>query len=249
MIRNDGTLFRQAVEEVTKELVSADHRAGFSFVKTPLTYPSGAGVVVRVGDSYPNFLVTDFGSGYEEADLMGSSGVYVRSARAIAETAGIGFDSHAFFVLQVPRTQLPGAIVTVANCSREAVSVAAFRMSERRFAENTELLYRRLVTVFPRRTVVKDAEIMGQSTTRWHVATLVSDGPRPTIFEPVSNHHASIFAAATKFNDIAKAEDPPTRVAVVRNKIEFKTYLAVLSQEAHVIESEAPDATLVRLAA
>jgi len=249
MIRNDSVQFRQAVDAVTREIVTADHRDGFSFIKTPLTYPSGAGVVVRVGDADPDFLVTDFGSGYEEAELMGGASVYARNARVIAETAGIGFDSHAFFVLKVPRSQLPGAVVTIANCSREAVSVAAFRMSERHLSENTELLYQRLMAVFPRRTIVKDAEIIGQSTTRWHVATLVSDGPRPTIFEPVSSHHASIFAAATKFNDIAKAEQPPTRVAVVRNRAELKTYLAVLSQEAHVIESEAPDATLMRLAA
>src|SRR5271170_7808850 len=156
MIRNDGTLFRRAVDAVARELVIADHREGFSFVKTPLTYPSGSGVVIRVGDSYPDFLVTDFGCGYEEADLMGGSGIYVRSARAIAETAGISFDSHAFFVLKVPRDQLPGAIVTVANCSREAVSVAAFRMSERRVSEDAELLYQRLLAVLPRRTVIKD---------------------------------------------------------------------------------------------
>lgn len=249
MIGNDSTYLRQAVDAVARELVTAEHRDGFSFIKTPLTYPSGAGVVIRVSDSYPEFLVTDFGSGYEEADQLGGSSIYARSARAIAESAGIGFDSHSFFVLKVSRQQLPGAVVAVANCSREAVSVAFLRMSERRFAENTDILYQRLISVFPRRNVIKDADVIGQSTTHWHVATFVSDGPKPTIFEPVSSHHASIFAAATKFNDISKIEQAPNRVAVVRKKSELKTYLAVLSQEAHVVESEVPDATLMRLAA
>ena len=62
MIRNDSESFKKAVDDVTRQLVSAEHRNGMSFVKVPLVYPSGASVVVRVSDSYPDFFVSDFGS-------------------------------------------------------------------------------------------------------------------------------------------------------------------------------------------
>ena len=242
MIRNDGTLFRRAVDAVARELVIADHREGFSFVKTPLTYPSGSGVVIRVGDSYPDFLVTDFGCGYEEADLMGGSGIYVRSARAIAETAGISFDSHAFFVLKVPRDQLAGS-------NRHCSELLARSSVGRGFPDEREAGFRGCRIALPEASGRASSPNGYQRPTQWHVATLVSDGPHPPIFEPVSSHHTSIFAAVTRFSDISKVEKAPTLVAIVRKKTDLKTYLAVLSQEAHVIENDVSDSVIARLAA
>jgi len=248
MLRNDSKLFREAIDQVARDLVTADHRSGFSFIKTPLRYPGGASVVIRVGDSYPNYFVTDFGAGYDEAEMMGGSAVYSRNAPAIAESAGIGFDQHSFFVIKASRDQLPGAVVTVANCSQEAVGLTALRLAERRFGDDTEVLYRRLVSVFPRDRVAKDAEVVGRSNTKWHVATIVLGDSEQTIFEPVSNHHSSVFAATTKFNDISKIGNAPRRVAVVRKKAELNTFLAVLSENADVIEQDVPNDTLLRLA-
>jgi hypothetical protein len=70
----------------------------------------------------------------------------------------------------------------------------------------------------------------------------------PTIFEPVVKHHSSVVNAAAKFGDIARLENAPSLVAVVHNKSRFGTYLGVLSQNATVIDDEAPDRTIVRLA-
>lgn len=248
MLRNDNRAFREAIESVTREIIVAEHRKGCSYIKTPLLYPGGSTVVVRINDGYPEFFVTDFGAGYSEAEMMGASAIFARHSREIADHAGIGFDSHSFFVAKATRQQLPGVVVTVANCSQEAVAVAAYRLAERRFSDDTEKLYERLVRVFPRGKVARDAEVIGQSNTRWHVATLVQGDMRKTIFEPVSSHHTSIFAASTKFRDIAEIDNAPGRVAIVRKKAELKTYLAVLSRSANVIERDAPNETLVRLA-
>ncbi len=248
MLRNDSRAFREAIESVTREIIVAEHREGCSYIKTPLLYPGGSTVVVRVNDGHPEFFVTDFGAGYGEAEMMGASAIFSRHAREIADHAGVGFDNQSSFVAKATREQLPGVVVTVANCSQEAVAIAAYRLAERRFSDDAEKLYERLVKVFPHGKIAKDAEVIGQSNTRWHVATLVESDTRRTIFEPVSNHHTSIFAASTKFRDIAETDNAPGRVAIVRKKAELKTYLAVLSRSANVVERDAPNETLVRLA-
>jgi hypothetical protein len=52
-----------------------------------------------------------------------------------------------------------------------------------------------------------------------------------------------------KFSDIARlGTEAPERVAVVRKKKDFGTLLGVLSQSASVIDEDAPDATIQRLA-
>lgn len=91
-------------------------------VATDADYPNGTSVVVRVLDGYPNFLVSDMGLGYEEAEMMGASSIYMRNARSIAEAAGVRFDNQAFFVLEASREQLAGAIVTIANRSQVSAS-------------------------------------------------------------------------------------------------------------------------------
>ncbi len=52
-----------------------------------------------------------------------------------------------------------------------------------------------------------------------------------------------------KFHDIALlGNEAPGRVAMVHNKKDFGTYLAVLSQSANVIDDDAADSTILRLA-
>ena len=246
----DASSFRSAIDDIARQITVAGVRGGDeAFVRTPMLYPSGSTAVIRVTGSGDTFFVSDHGAGYDEAEMMGGSATFSRNAPAIAQRAGIGFDHHSFFVVQANHHQLPGAVIAVANCSLEAVSITAFKLAERKYVDDSDALYERLVRVFPRTAVARDAAIVGASTTQWHVAALVRGDHRPTLFEPVSNHHSSIFAVSTKFHDIAEVEDAPARVAVVRKKTELKTYLAVLSQAANVIERDVPNETLIRLAA
>jgi hypothetical protein len=249
MIRNDSDAFRKAIDEVAKQLVTAEHRNGMSFVRVPLVYPSGAGVVVRVSDSYPDFFVSDYGSGYEEAEMMGASAIYARHAPNIAKSAGVGFDQHSFFVMKANKDQLPGVIVTVANCALETVITSALKLAEKKHSDDIEFLYQRLVRLYTTSAVSKDAEVVGQSTTKWHVATIVNARRSSAIFEPVSKHHTSVFAVTAKFQDISRLENPPSRVSVVKRKAEMDSYLALLSQTGSVIEMDQPDETYLRLIA
>lgn len=241
MIRNDSEAFKKAVDDVTRQLVSAEHRNGMSFVRVPLVYPSGASVVVRISDAYPDFFVSDFGSGHEEAEMMGGSSIYVRHAPNVARNAGIAFDNHSFFVMKSTKEQLPGVIVTVANCALESVIATAFKLVEKKGEDDKEFLYQRLVRLFTSSAVSKDVEMLGSSNYKWHVSTLVKSASISAIFEPVSKNHSAVFAAATKFHDIALNDNPPNRIAVVKRKLEMDTYLAILSQAGNVIETDGPD--------
>lgn len=123
--------FRRLIGEVSQQLVTAEHHVGRSFIKVPLLYPSGANVVVRVEGGEDRFFISDAGFGHQEAEMMGASLIYARQGRSIAENAGVGFDNQAFFLVEASRGQLPGAVVTIANCSHEATALAAFQLRRR----------------------------------------------------------------------------------------------------------------------
>src|SRR5262245_4308689 len=257
MANSKDKKFVDLVDAVARALVATDHDVNGSFIRTPLAYPSGSLVVVRVDQADDNRLfVSDLGLGYQEADLAGAASFYTRHARTIAEKAGVGFDNQAFFVMEAARDQLAGAVVTIANCSQEATVRAADSLAEKTFEDSKERLYERLVAVFQKKTptsrvVTKNAKIVGQSSTEWQIATLVRPpgAVRPTIFEPVTKHHLSVASAAMKFSDIARlGADAPGRVAMVHDKKEFGTLLGVLSQSANVVDDDVPDSTIERLA-
>ena len=246
----DTKTFSEMVDAVSRELVTAEHRAGASFIRTPLLYPSGATVVVRIDEGQEEFFVSDMGFGFREADLMGGSRIYARHAKIIANANGIGFDSHSFFVIRASRNQLAGAVMAVANCSLLATTRVSERISREKESDAAEELVERLNQIFRPEHVEKSAEVYGASTTAWEVTALVRTphAAVPTIFEPVSNHRGSISAVATKFNDLSRVDRPPHLVSVVHNKEAFGTLLGVLSQTGHVINDNVPDRTFLRLA-
>lgn len=240
---------RDVLNSVLRELVSLDERPDGAYVGTPLLYPSGASVVVRVAGGPDRYLVSDFGSGFQEADMIGATTQFARHARGVAADAGVGFDEHAFFVIEIAKDQLAGAVVAIANCSLQAVSIAAYKLAEKSKSDAAELLYQRLIRVFPPVAVDRDVELRGSSNHPWHFATTVSlEGVRRAIFEPVAPVHVSVVTAAAKFQDIAGLDRPPSRNVVVVEKEGFGTWLTLLSQAANVIERRAPDAKFRQLA-
>lgn len=229
--------FKEMVENVARSIVATEHRISGSFIRTPLMYPSGSTVVVRIEQGENRFFVSDIGLGHSEAEMMGAGTMYAKPARVIAEEAGVRFDNQAFFVLEASLEELPGAVVTIANCSQHAVMRAADALAERTFEDRKNKLYERLVGVFEPKIVKKNVDVIGASTQRWPVATLVTlPGMRPTIFEPVTKHPNSIAHASMKFGDIALTENAPQRVAVVADRKELGTLLTVLSRSASVID-------------
>jgi hypothetical protein len=249
MSANANLKFKAIIDEVAREIVATEHRIGGSFIRTPLMYPSGSTVVVRIEQGEDRFFVSDVGFGYQEAELMGAGLMYAKPAGVIAEAAGVRFDNQAFFVLEASRDQLAGAVVTIANCSQEATIRAADALAEKTFEDKKIRLYEKLVKVFEPKIVSKNVEVIGASTQKWRVATVVSvPNARPTIFEPVTKHPNSVANATMKFGDIALLENAPRRVAVVQNCSELGTLLTVLSRSADVIEDDTSYDRIRRLA-
>ena len=240
--------FAEIVDSVAREIVTTEHFGSASLIKVPLLYPSGAGAVVQITPHHHRFFVSDMGLGHQESEMIGASIQYANSAKTIAEHFGVRFDNQAFFVAEASQEQLASAVTIIANCSVEAASQSALKAAERRFEEDSDVLYKRLVMVFPTAEIARDVEFVGASTHLWPVATLVKYDSHVALFEPVNKFHASVVNAAVKFHDIARLENPPQRIAVVKRKDELGNYLNVLSQSANVIEYKVPNSTLVRLA-
>jgi hypothetical protein len=241
--------FRRVVEEVARAIAVAHHEPDGSYVRTPVLYPGDSMVVVRIDQHGKNrYLVSDMGLGRQEADLMGAPFVFSRVAPVVAEHANVGFDHRGFFVQEVGREQLAGAVATIAACSQEAVQVTAFKLAEKKTADAANRLYARLAKVFTPARVARNADIIGASNTTWHVATLVTVDGGKAIYEPVASNPSAIAATVTKFFDIAQLDHAPARIAVVRSKQEMGTRLNVIAGTAKVVEEDVSDQTLVRLA-
>ena len=243
----------KAVDEAIRRICSAEHFRGGSLARLPVLYPSGASVVIQVIEpTRDRCFVTDMGLGYQEADMMGAGLYYSRQAQIIADDAGVRFDNRAFFIAEVSRDLLPGAVVTIANCSHKAVSWAAYRLAERKEAEDKDALYERLRLAFAGEAVQleKDAEIAGASAHKWRVSVLAMGRGSSTIFEAVSAHYVSVVGTAAKFNDIARLDLPPPRIAVVKSKVALGDYLGVLAPTtSSVVELTASNDTFRRLRA
>ena len=240
--------FASVVDAVAKEIVTTEHFGSASLIKVPLMYPSGATAVVQITHAQGRFFVTDMGMGHQEAEMIGASILYNNSAKPLAEHFGIRFDNQAFFVAEASRDQLASAVTIVANCSTDAASMSALKAAERRFEEDSDVLYRRLVRVFDKAEIIRDAEFVGSSTHKWPVSAIVKRGSNIALFEPVNKHHTSVINAAVKFNDISRLENPPQRIAVVKVKDELGNYLNLLRQAADVVEYKVPDETIIKLA-
>jgi hypothetical protein len=256
MIEANPHSFQDVADAIARQIVLAEANDDVAYIRLPLRYPGGTSVVVRVttqpsfvGES-KRFSVTDHGLGYEEAATMGVGTIYVRHARGIADRVGITYQDYAFFVEGVSRDQLPGAVVAVANCSFEAVAMVAERVEEIEKETEGEILYKRLVRVFSEKNVARNAEVVGASTTAWPVDNLVTSNSHETIFEAVSVHRNSVYAANTKFGDIREVEIHPKCIAVVRSKPALKTMLTILAKAANsVVEHDIATEALRRLAA
>ena len=247
-LRSERT-FSDVVKHVARELVTVEELTDGALISTPLLYPSGATVVIRIDQNGSNYFLTDMGLGYQEADLPGASLLYTRQAKSVAEEFGVGFDDHALFLNDISRERLPGAVGALANASLQAITLAAYRLSERKNHDAAEFLYQRLIKVFTPSIVARDTQLLGASNTEWHVANLVRFQEKVTVFEAVTSHRNSITSATAKFHDLARLPEPPNRVAVVGRKEDLGTLLGVLSQAASVVTRSVPDQTIKRLAA
>lgn len=248
MIELTNEKANQAIEVAMREIVSAKHRPEGSYISLPALYPSGSSSVVRVSGGPDIFFVTDFGLGHTESELMGFEKVYLRQARIVSKRSGVRFDEHAFFAIKVTADRLAGAIITVANCSVEAVMLAAFKAAEKASADGAVSMIDKLERIFGLDRVDKHRKFLGASNHEWDFAATVNLNGGRTVFEFATKHSSSIASVSMKMNDVSRLTTAPKRVVMVRSKEDLGTYLGVLSQAANVIEVSVEDSSVRRLA-
>ena len=105
----------------------------------------------------------------------------------------------------------------------------------------------RLERVFGERSVAKEIEFKGASTSSWQIDAQVTQGDEIALFETVTPWLVCRSTLA-KFGDIKLLENPPARNAVLSQKAGFGTWLTALSQNGNVMEATANDNTYSRAA-
>jgi hypothetical protein len=112
------------LDAVARSLCRVDHHDGRGIVDTPLLYPDGSSVAIQVDDTPDGCRISDGRAADEQARALGVDNAFRAQAIAIAQAAGIAFEDGAFVVIATAPDRVAGAIVTVANCAKEAVDRA-----------------------------------------------------------------------------------------------------------------------------
>lgn len=236
------------IETAARSLVHiADSHQGKT-ITLPIFYPSGTAVSIEVVNAGDHFVVTDDGLAYRELELVGAERLFKRNAEVVATQFGVTAGRRSLYHV-ASIEQLVGSMADVGAASAQIVYRIFERLAQRHDTAIAERLYGRLVDLFGENHVLADATISGASNHKWSVSALVHVDGKQIAFEAVSNHHSSVYSSATMFHDIALLEKKPTPIAVVENKSAMGEYIGILSQAANVIEADAPDSVLVKLAA
>jgi hypothetical protein len=230
-------------EGVAHALVNTSVKGGSAFISSPLLYPSGSHVVVRMDGTGDRWFVSDDGYGHLEAEMMGGLTIFRRLARLLADRAGVQFDERSFFVLEVERDALPGAVITVSNVSKQAVERTAFAIEERRVAISRDVFEQRLVAAFDTRSIAHNIPVVGASGKEWDVDVgITSDSRVERLSEFVTPRSASIAAAVMKFTDIRAAESAPRTAAVLSDRSRTEAALVSLLSRVAGAAIDAADA-------
>lgn len=234
--------------EVARSLATADMVDGSAFISTPLMYPGGASVVVRLDDHGGRFRVSDVGVGRREADLMDGDRFYRRIGRDVAARFGLSFDDETFFVPEADRSDLVDLVALVANASRSAVEATAWRVAERAVRDGREILRVKLRDAFDPAQVRLDFDIRGASNDAWSFDAAL-DTPRGlTLFQMVTPADPSVYSAVSRFVDVAERADPPRLVAVLVDP-DRTSHLRLVERSARTIPLAADLAVWRRTAA
>ena len=237
-------------DEVAKSMAHALQTPGGMFIVTPLCYPSGTSVLVRIEGSKHKYFVSDTGMGHQESMMLNASNSYSSIARNIATNTGVSFDSRSFFVAEADEDDLVHVVGAVANFSQRAVIETAIKHEAQKLDRDRAALLMRLSDAFRGQQIEKDVEVIGASNIEWEVTARVSNSRSVTLFDYAKPHKNSVTSTVAKFHDIARLQEAPRRVVTINNSPQMEPFKGLLSQSASVIDlAEVPNEVLLRLAA
>ena len=237
-----------AIERAVDRLVRASQVSDGFLVSLPMAYPTGTAVGIRIEPAQGGYYVSDFAMGYREAEDFGAERSFRYHLKKMIEGGPVEFTPGKQIRIRVNEGQLRGAIIKVANLSRDAAVKAYENAADWDDEELAADLFQRLSDVFGASYVIAKALKTGASSVQWKFAAEVKIQGRDILFDAVSPHHNSVFSAVSKFNDVQREDDNFDAVAVVESKKAMGKWLPLLSQAAIVIESGASKETLRKLA-
>lgn len=235
----DMTGMDRVADDVARSLVQVRPGPGADArIVTPVMFPAGGAVVVRIGGGPTSFLVTDDGGAAREADDMGAGDLFARLAPGIATRAGVRFNRHELFEIDAPLGRLPGFVRIVADASRAAAEATALALAERLSRIDRTRVYDVAREVFGAGRVTRRPAISGASNTSWKFdAGIDIGGGRLALLRSVSPAAGSVFAGYARFDDVARLEEGHRLAAVVSSISSFETtQVVMLRRTAEVIE-------------
>lgn len=213
-------------------------------VTTPLTYPSGSIVGIRIIPGQGGYWVSDFAMGFREAETAEAQRSFGSHAGRMKEELGVEYTDGHEIRMFVRENGISTAIRRVAYASHRIMMKVFHSSPMWDEQEMGATLYQRLRDMFGDEKVKGDISVHGASNISWHFAAEVDFGPRRVFFDVVTPHHSSVFSAVSKFNDVRRLGSETHPVAVVNSIEKMGKWLPLISQEAEVIEGDASDETL-----
>lgn len=234
-------------KEIASSLAFAQERGGEQQIVTPLLYPGGARVVLRVQMTPDGYFLSDYGAGKREAELMGDLRIYTRVAKEQAARHGVNFDSDMIFDIEVPRAALVTACIAVANASKTAVDETAEALSQEKAERQKEKLWKKLHGAYPKEKIGENVVFDGHSDT-WTFDAIV-EADRPILFQTVSSHANSANSAIVRFLDVRSlGAERTTRIAVPTTE-QAVPHESVLATTSRIVRITQPIDVFARLAA
>lgn len=209
-------------------------------VTTPLVYPSGSVVGVRIVPAQGGYWVTDFAIGYREAEAMEAQRSFGSNAGRMKEELGFEYtDGHEIRVFANER-QIASAIRRVSSASHAVMQKTFRSIPEVDEEEIGAQLYQRLRDMFGE-AAKSEVNIIGSSNLEWKFAAEVHIGSRRVLFDVVTPYYSSVCSAVSKFTDVRRLGSDHHPVAVVDKLDKMGKWLPLISQEAEVMENESSE--------
>jgi hypothetical protein len=223
MAREDANMnhiISVVASDVAQKLATSRVIGSSAYITTPLTYVGGSPVVVRLDQHGNKFFVSDAGFGAREAELIGGIRAYQKVAEGIAIRFGIKFDMQAFFEAEVGSDDLVPAVIAIANASRSAVDMTAYRMAEKAANDARLVMREKLLSAFTPAMITTGFTLRGGSNDEWDFDAAVRRDDHIALFQVITPAQQSVVSAAARFMDISDLPDDrrPSLVGVLQDR-------------------------------
>ncbi|WP_133243824.1 hypothetical protein [Sphingomonas pokkalii] len=237
-----------AVERAVGEMLRVQHWGTQTFVSTPIFYPSGSPVTVRVSPAEGGFRIDDGGFAYRELESVGFERSFASAADKARQSESLDRDRRCLFTY-ADAEQLSRAISDVALASWNVADRVFKRIADQEERDIEEYLRGRLVSIFGASNLEDRQTISGSSTNPWDVSAIIQIDGHEVVFQAVSDHANSVYRTSTAFHDLAALPHAPKLISVVKDKASMGRKLIMLSQAGRVIQSDQADVDYLKAAA